>query len=339
MKRTEKGEDFLATAIHSFFEQYLRAQRNASPQTIISYRDVIKQFLLFVAGQEHVPFAALKFPMLNADAVLKFLTHIENVRQVSIRTRNHRLAALHSFFRHAMALNPEYFQQCSRIMNVPRKRAQEKTVDYLELDELKIIMAQPDRKTGKGRRDYLMLSLMYNTGCRVTELVNVVPSAFTFGPSHYVKLTGKGQKERYCPLWNQTMALLKEYMNEHNLASKSNLPLFINQQGREMTRFGVFHMLASYHRQAIRQEPSLAKKKLHPHTIRHCTAVHLLQAGVEFNVIQKILGHVSIETTSKYAKIDMAMKRKAIETMEGGRPVMPAVWQQNKTLLDWLESL
>ncbi len=338
MNHSPNAKDFLATAIHSFFEQHLRAQRNASPQTVLSYRDAIKQFLLFAAGQEHVHFAALRFPMLDVDMVLGFLAHIENSRHVSVRTRNHRLAVLHTFFRHAMALDPEYFQQCSRIMNIPRKRGQEKVVDYLELDELKQIMTQPDRKTIKGRRDYLMLSLMYNTGCRVTELVHLAPSAFSLGPPHYVKLTGKGQKERYCPLWNQTVTLLREYMTERNLETNSNSALFVNQQSREITRFGVYHMLAGYHRRAIVRHPGLAKKKLHPHTIRHSTAVHLLQSGVEFNVIQRILGHVSIETTSMYAKVDMAMKRKAIETMEAGRPLTPSRWHQDKTLLGWLQS-
>lgn len=339
MSPKRKNVDLLPKSIHSFFEQYLKAQCNVSPKTIYSYRDTIRQFLLFAAEQKGVHFSALQFSCFDVPLVLAFLDHIEDYRKVSISTRNHRLAILRSFFRHSMTLEPEYFQQCSRILNIPYKRVPEKPMDYLETDEMEALIAQPDRATAMGRRDYLILALMYNTGCRVDELVHIAPANITFDPPHYsVKISGKGRKTRICPLWEQTIILLKDFMVEHNVGADSKSRLFMNQRKQEMTRFGIFHMIRKYHKMAITQKPSLAKKKLHPHSIRHTTAVHLLDAGVELNVIQQILGHSSIETTNKYAKISMVKKRQAIETTQE-RPSTEGRWQKDENILSWLESL
>lgn len=331
--------DFLPQALYSFFKQYLEAQRNATPQTIRSYKDGIKQVLSFAAKQNDAHLSTLQFSDFDVSFVLNFLDYMENERNVAINTRNHSLAILRSFFRHAMTLEPEYFQQCARILNIPYKAEQQKIMDYFELDELEIYMAQPDRQTSIGRRDYLIISLMYNIGCRVDELVHITPASINFTPPNYsVTILGKGRKTRICPLWKQTIDLLNDFMAEHNIAADSNSQLFLNQRKQKLTRFGVFHMTKKYYKLAVKQMPSLTKKKIHPHSLRHTTAVHMLEAQVELNVIQHILGHSSIETTNKYAKVSTMMKRKAIEKVQN-RPNTEGIWQKDENLLDWLESL
>ncbi len=324
----------------TFGEQYLQAQRNASAKTVLSYRDTLAQFLRFAAQRHRNPITALAFERLDAECVLAFLEHIENERMVCIKTRNQRMAALRSFFRHAATMAPEHLHQCRRILAIPFKKAPQNATVYLERDEMAALLARPDRETLLGQRNHLMLAMMYNTGCRVQELVQIRPCDISIEGHHHVRLMGKGNKERLCPLWPQTVQLIKDWMDRRHLLPQADAHLFINQRGQPLTRSGVRRMLIGYCR-GQQQTAAITTKPIHPHTLRHTTAVHLLQAGVELNMIREILGHVSIDTTNRYAEIDMAMKRQALKAIDTGRNEQNStpVWLKEKTILDWLEAL
>ena len=203
------------------------------------------------------------------------------------------------------------------------------------------LMQQPDQTTERGRRDYVLLSLLYNTGCRVQEILQLRPCDLHLDRPVQVRVLGKGRKERVCPLWPQTAKLIKNWLIHTEIPLTGEGPLFLNQRGRPLTRFGVRYILQAYKRIAESTISSLKAKKIHPHTLRHTTAMHLLQSGVEINMIRSILGHASVTTTNRYAEIDLEMKREAISAASGGnakqRPL--PTWRNNKDLLAWLESL
>lgn len=341
MEKTMRTDSSLGHYLRSFFEDHLIKQRNVSPHTVLAYRDAIKLFLLFGARRCGKSVAALAVDDLDADAVVAFLEYLEAERKVSAATRNHRLAALHSLYRHIAGLNPEKLYLCQRILAVPFKRAQAKPVGYLERDELGAILSQPDRSTVMGRRDHALLAFLYNTGCRVHEAVNVRASDLQLQRPFQVRILGKGRKERVCPLWPRTAALMRQLLSERVIDPASDAPVFINRTGQPLTRFGVRYILNKYQRSASEKLPAIKAKRIHPHIIRHSTAVHLLQSGVELNVISALLGHASITTTSRYAEIDLAMKRRALETAapDGSSRNSAPKWKWNKGLMAWLESL
>lgn len=330
----------LAKGLHSFFDSYLIQHRNLSRQTVLAYRDAIKLLLRFTAEHHQRSVADLDMEHLTPPVILAFLEHLETHRKVSPSTRNHRLAAIHSLFRHLAGLDPRHFHQCQQVLAIPFKRCGFQPVGYLTKEELTALLAQPDRNTVAGERDYVLLSLLYNTGCRVQELLDLCPGDFTFDNPAFVRIQGKGRKERLCPLWPQTAALVKGWLLERGESLRSERPLFWNQRGEPMTRFGVRHLLKTYQKKAAPNMPSLGRKDLHPHTLRHTTAVHLLQSGVEVNLIRTILGHASITTTNRYAEIDLEMKRKALDQANSGASDEgPSAWKKDRDLLTWLESL
>lgn len=332
-----EGTTSLARLLREFFADHLPRVRGVSPNTMHSYRDALALLLRFLAVRHNRPVIHLDFIDLGPDDILAFLDHLELVRGNAPITRNARLAAVHAFARYAAAGDPEYLERCQRLLAIPFKRAPKRTVEYLEVDEIAAILAAPDRSARDGRRDFALLLTMFNTGARVQEIVDARIEDLQLVRPQQILLHGKGRKERVCPLWPQTVEVLSELVEEGG----GRKHLFCNQRGQALTRFGVRYLLTKYVEHAKSTAPSLRAKRVHPHTMRHTTAVHLLQAGVDLVTISHWLSHASVETTNRYAAVNMEMKRVALAK---AGPVTQldasmANWRHNKSILDWLETL
>jgi site-specific recombinase XerD len=283
----------------------------------------------------------LELEQINNFLVLDFLKYLEQKRQCQVSTRNYRLAAIHAFFRYLQTEEPQRLLQCQHILTIPFKRHTKPTVNYLPPEDLKTVLAQPDLNTREGRRDAVLLSLLYDTGARVQEIIDLSVRDVRLQPPAQVKLFGKGRKMRAVPIIEPTVRLLMEYLQERQLNRPecAENPLFSNRFGFRLSRSGVRYILQKYTAQVKANNPQL-RESISPHVLRHSKAMHLLQAGVPLVVIRSILGHADVGTTEVYAKADLEMKRKALEKVANVSPA-PAVasWQTNKNLLDWLKSL
>jgi integrase/recombinase XerD len=332
----------LARTLRGFFADHLPRVRGTSPHTVHSYRDTFVLLLRFIADRRRRTVADLDVEDLGPQDVLDFLHHLEVERRNIAATRNVRLAAIHAFFRYCAAEHPERIEHCQRVLAVPFKRARSRPVEYLEFAEIQAVLAAIDRSTTSGRRDYALLASMFNTGARVQEIVALRVSDLRLESPPHLRLFGKGRKERICPLWSQTADLLRALLAERGTNQpRADQPLFANHNGEPLTRFGVRYILAKYCTQAREAMPTLATKRLHPHSMRHSTAVHLLRSGVDIVTISQWLGHASVTTTNRYATVDLEMKRKAIEQ---ARPIDEsaagiALWRSDASILTWLEAL
>jgi site-specific recombinase XerD len=330
----------LAMALREFFSEFIPRARGLSPCTLLSYRDSLALLLKFMADQLGRPVSELGLEAITPKVVMAFLDHLEESRYNKASTRNVRLAAIHAFARHVATSRPECLEGCQRILAVPFKRAGARVVDYLEFEEIQAILAGIDRSSPDGRRDFVLLATMFNTGARVQEILDLRPCDLQLERPFQLRLFGKGRKERICPLWPQTAQLLAAFLAEAGIEAGGRERLFRNHRGFPLTRFGIRYLLAKYCDQAKPSVPSLSGKRLHPHSMRHSTAVHLLQAGVDLPTISHWLGHASINTTNRYAKVDLEMKRRAIAKAEPLTPVgAEASWRTNGSILEWLESL
>lgn len=328
----------LASFIHGFLQDFLIVQKGFSPHTVLSYRDTIKMFLVFAATRNKKSVTNLTLSDLSPAISVKFLDHLETKRGNSRQTRNNRLACLHSFFRYVAGHDPRAFEQCQRILIIPFKRTKSSPIEYLERKEVKAILEAVDRTTQNGYRDYTLFSFMYNTGARVDETVRLTPRSFQLQRPFQVRFSGKGAKERLCPLWPETVKLLRALFRQKGLDAQSNSPVFTNRRGEALTRHGVRYLLNKYVKIATTNCPSLKEKCIHPHSIRHATAMHMLQAGVDINSIRAWLGHANLKTTNRYAEHDLEMKRKLLEKyLPSSKAYRP--WKKNRDILEWLESL
>jgi integrase/recombinase XerD len=335
-----KSPNALARALRGFFAEHLPGVRGLSPNTILSYRDAVALFLRFLAAHRGRNVDRIDLDDLDPECVIAFLDHLEKSRENCTATRNSRLAALHAFARYVAAYAPEHMERCQRLLAVPFKRASARAVDYLEGEEFRAILESADRQTRNGRRDHAILLTFLNTGARVQELLDIRPVDLQLERPLQVRLCGKGSKERFCPLWPQTAAVLRTVVAEAGLSGTSKDRLFRNRRREPLTRFGVRHILRVHALRAQKSVPSLARKRVHPHTMRHTAAVHLLQAGVDMVSISHWLGHQSVETTNRYAAIDLETKRKAVAKAGPiGDDDVPATWRSNTSVLDWLEAL
>jgi site-specific recombinase XerD len=275
---------------------------------------------------------------LTASEVSAFLQYTEKERGDTIGTRNCRLSALRSFFSFVAGREPTAIAQCTEILRIPTKKAPIHAPSYLEPEEVKAILAQPDRSTMEGQRDHALLSFLYNTGARVQEALDVCPKAIRFESAASVRLYGKGRKERLCPLWPETVSLLRSLLRRQPRADDE--PIFANRYGAPLGASGVRFKLAEYAKAAAKTAPSLASKRVTPHSFRHATAVHLVAAGVDITVIRSWLGHVSLDTTNHYAQANLETKRKALERLENSsRTSEPPSWKRDKSVLAWLDTL
>ncbi len=324
--------------LHAFFHDWLVQQRNISHHTVLSYRDSWRLFLRFVAARKTRSVAQLGLPELTAAEVLAFLQHMEQEHKVSIGTRNCRLAALRSFFSFVADREPLASAQCAEVLHIPTKRAPQPALCYLEEDEITTILAQPDRSTREGQRDHVLLAVLYNTGARIQEALNLSRRVLRLESPFQVRLFGKGQKERICPLWPETVELLKALLKRRPRGDDESI--FVNRYGRPLGAAGVRFKLKQYVAAAAKKVPSLANKRVSPHTFRHSTAVSLVAAGVDVTVIRSWLGHASLDTTNHYARANVETKRKALEKVDASaRPAKPPRWKRNVELMAWLDSL
>jgi len=331
--------DTLGHQITSFFNDYLIGQRWASRHTIHSYRDTFKLLLAFAAGRSRKDVARLEIDDLDSPTILAFLAHLENDRKCSIATRNLRLAAIRTFFRIVAGKDPTLLDQCQRVIAIPAKRTRRRPIDYLERDEMENILAAVDRSSLAGLRDYALLALLYNCGNRIQETLNLNAGDLHLEKPYYVRLFGKGKKERTSPLWPETARLLRELLARRGVEPQSAVPVFVNLRGERLGRDGAAYLLAKYVRIAGQHAASLRRKRVHPHSLRHTTAVHMRRAGDDINVIAALLGHSQIATTDRfYGHVDFEEKRKAIEA--NPPPVMRARGRWRRpAVLDFLASL
>ncbi len=338
---TTQFPNTLARALQLFFTDYLPQLRGLSPHTLHSYRDTLLLLLRFLATSKEIETARLDLGDILPEDVVAFLCHLEHTRHNKTSTRNVRLAAIHTFFYYVAAQFPERLEQAQRILSIPLKRAETQPVDYLEYEEIRAVLESVDRATPYGRRDYALLAPMFNTGARVQEIIDLRVSDCQLNKPFQVRLSGKGRKVRICPLWPQTTEVLRHLCAERGLPHHASTPLFLNHRGEPLTRFGVRYILARYCERARTICPSLSRKRLHPHSMRHSTAIYLLKSGVDLVTISHWLGHASINTTNRYATIDMEMKREAIAKAEPPfeHPQMPGAWRTDASILAWLESL
>ncbi len=298
-----------------FFEEFLPGQRGLSPNTIRSYRDAMLLLLQFTAADAKRPVDRLQVSDLSAERVAAFLNHLQSERSNGIATRNARLGAIHVFARFLAARMPEALGTLQRVIALPYKRgAREVPIEYLERAEIEAVLQSIDRTDALGRRDYALFALMFNTGARVQEALDVRRRDVRLDAPPQVRLHGKGNKVRLCPIWPVTAKLLRAFIEE--LPAPDGDPadalLFTNARGRPLTRFGVRYLLRRYVEAAAKAVPSLRDKSIHPHSLRHSTAIALLKSGVDFATISQWLGHAGLNTTMRYARADIDLKRQAI---------------------------
>lgn len=333
-----KANNDLAESIRGFLQDYLTVQKGFSRHTILSYRDTIKLLLRFAATQKKTSISNLTVSDFGPPMVIDFLDYLEEERGNSRQTRNVRLACLHSLFRHLASRDPLLFDPCQRVLGIPFKRTPMSTIDYLEPHELKAVLEAVDRSTPDGYRDYTLLFFMHQTGARVQEVISLSVGAFQLERPCHVRFMGKGAKERLCPLWPETVKMLRSLLKQGGVDSKPDALVFLNRRGRPLSRHGVRYLLAKYVQIARGKCPSLKNKRIHPHSIRHSTGMHMLESGVDINTIRSWLGHVHQRTTNRYAEINLEMKRDALNkhlpTTKAIRP-----WKGNDQLIQWLESL
>ncbi|HVB82551.1 MAG TPA: tyrosine-type recombinase/integrase [Candidatus Binataceae bacterium] len=328
----------LPPLLQGFFYDWLIKQRDVSPHTVRSYRDAWKLFLRFVSDHQRRPVAKLAFGDLSAQEVLAFLDHAERDRKVSAGTRNCRLAALRSFFSYVASREPLALEQCAAILHIGRKRTATRPPTYLEPDEVQLILDQPDRHRPEGFRDYVLLSFLFHTGARIQEALGVRPQDIRFEAPPCVRLFGKGRKERFCPLWPETIADLRSLLRLRPRASTE--PIFVNRYGQPLGASGVRSKLAGYVAAAAKRSPPLSTKRITPHTFRHSAGVSLVSSGNDITVIRDWLGHANLDTTSLYARANLQTKRKALESLDPPpSPRRPPSWKRQTGLIEWLESL
>jgi site-specific recombinase XerD len=337
---SRRSDNVLPRLVESFFRQYLERVRGASRHTVLAYRDALYLLFVFLADTKKCAVADLGPEDVHVDAITGFLTHLEARRGNTPATRNCRLATIRGFVRHLARHDPARAEQYHRILSLPSKKTRSRPAAYLEPEEVRYLLEQPDRAHPGGCRDHALLLFLYNTGARVSEALDVrVRDIDAFGAPH-VRLRGKGGKERLCPLWRETLMALKRLPAMGSGAPDQ--PIFVNARGARLTRDGVAHLLRKYATLAARRPSALRWPRITPHMLRHSCAVALLQAGVDVSVIRDYLGHASVATTSRYLSTNLAMKRAVLETFwqkSGLSPARPGPWRPKPRLLDFLASL
>lgn len=325
----------LGVWVRRFLLEHLVHERNLARNTQRSYRDTLLLLLPFATEKLSKPVDRLTVVDLSADLVRAFLTHLEQSRRCATTTRNQRLAAIHALARFVGEHSPEHIAWCSQIRLIPFKKSTRSVVSYLEKPEMDALLAAPDRQTAQGRRDHALLLFLYNAGTRAEEAAQLHIGDLDVA-SLSVKILGKGGKERRCPLWPITVEELGTMIGNRSKQER----VFLNRRGQPITRFGIHTMVERYVAKAKARLPSLAAKRVSPHTIRHTTATHLLRAGVDINTIRAWLGHVSLDTTNIYAETDLEMKAKALAKCEvaGGNPSKKR-WRDDPALMAFLRAL
>ncbi len=302
-----------AALVQAFFVEYLLNQKHASPRTLAAYRDAFRLLLRFVRETQGVEPALLTVDNLDAPVILAFLDHIERQRENSIRSRNARLAAIRSFFPFVEMREPAAIAVASRVLAIPVKRTERKLIGYLTRPEIDALLSAADLTNRDGRRDHALLLTLYNSGARVSEIIGVRRDEIVLDAPASLKLHGKGRKERAVPLWVKTTQVLRTWFQE--LGDRFGGLAFPSARGGRLSRHGVSFLLSRLTDGAATACPSLRNKRISPHVIRHSTAMHLLQSGVDPAVIALWLGHESVETTHGYVEADLTMMENAMRKL------------------------
>lgn len=301
--------------VQQFFTEYLVAQRAVSPRTVACYRDALMLFLDFASGKLGKVPTAIRLADIRPDLILAFLDHLEHERKNSIRSRNLRLTALRAFLKFASRRDVNSLHDIERALAVPMKRFERPMLGFLSREEMLAVLGQPG-ETWSSQRDHLLLAMLYNTGARVSEMIGVRVTDVVLDGAACVHLHGKGRKLRSIPLWKSTVMEIRAWLRL-NPTLRGEAPLLPNRDGQAMSRSNVTQRLSLAVQRATSQLPNLASKRISPHTLRHTSAMHLLQSGVPFNVIALWLGHESATTTHRYVEADLSMKAKALARLEG----------------------
>jgi len=335
MKTTRIKPDFPGL-LQDFFCQHMMAERGLSAQTVASYRDTFRLLLRFAQARLGILPSSLKLDDLDAELILAFLDYLEQVRGAGIRTRNTRLAAIRSFMRYAAGRVPTCLGVVQSVLAVPAKRFDRSAVEFLSRQEVEAIINAPNPQLWSGRRDHCLFVTLYNTGARVSEITNLKVGNVRLLQSPSVHLQGKGRKHRTMPLWKRTARVIKRWLKEVDPAPTS--PLFPNRFGQIMSRSGVDKRLKLAVREAAKEHPSLSKRRISPHTFRHTTAMHLLQASVDITVVALWLGHESPATAHHYVEADLTMKQRALDKLNAPF-TRSGKYRPSDRLLTFLEAL
>jgi len=332
-----------AKYLTKFFSEYLVGERGASTNTIRSYSNTFTRLLAFMAEKENIRADALLLDHFNRKVILRFLDWLQTSKKCSNTTRNQRLAALHSFFKYMQYEDVKRMALWQEVLSIKVKRQERTSVNYLTVDGIKLLLEQIPTGNRMGRRNLALIALMYDTGARVQEIIDLSPSSLRMDKPACIMLLGKGNKKRLVPLQGQQLSLLQAYMKENSLDNPTNnqRPLFANNRGGRLTNAGITYILNTYAGMARKLKPELIPP-ISPHSLRHSKAMHLLQAGVNLVYIRDMLGHVSIQTTEIYARADSKQKREALEAAYIN--VIPStgnqgLWEKDSSLKNWLRNL
>lgn len=329
-------KNLLGPWVRRFLLEHLVAERNLSRNTQASYRDTLTLLLPFTSARGGHPIDRMTVEDLTPAIVRAFLDHLEQDRHCSGVTRNQRLGAIHSLARFIGMRSPVHLSWCTEVRSIPFKKTAKTVIGYLDKPEMDALLRQPDRRTALGARDHALLLFLYNSGARADEAARLTVGSLQFGNSPSVRILGKGNKLRICPLWPLTSSLLLRLVAGRD----AHDAVFRGRTNQPMTRFGIHRVVTHYAKLAGEQIRSLLPKRVSPHTIRHTTAVHLLRAGVDINTIRAWLGHVSLDTTHVYAEVDMEMKAKALASVDvSGLPQTPPRLSALPSLMTFLKGL
>jgi integrase/recombinase XerD len=320
--------------------EYLVGERNLARNTQHSYRDAVRLLVLFAAAKTHKKVDELLVPDIDADLLRAFLRHIEEERKCSTSSRNQRLAAIHALAGFIAERCPEHLDWCAQLRTVKVKRSAPRPVCYLEKPEIDALLDAPSPLTKLGFRDRALLLFLYNSGARAEEAAKLCIENLSLhtggsGTLSSVRLDGKGGKVRICPLWTSTTVVLRSLVEGRSATER----VFLNRRSEPLTRFGIHEIVTRYAHAAVKRVPTMRKKRIGPHTIRHTTATHLLRAGVDINTIRAWLGHVSINTTNIYAETDLEMKARALDLCAVKSKRSPRRWRDNPDLMSFLAQL
>ena len=338
MEKQHEKNEYVGYWIRRFLCSYLTDIRNLSANTVKAYRDAIRMLVGHICQSRRIDADAILIADVTPEAILSMLDDVEHKRGCSVKTRNLRLSAFVALAKYVAANCPEHIDWCREVRNIPVKKSPRTLITYLEKEEMDALLETPDRNTVQGWRDYVLLLFLYNTGARAEEAASLQIKDL-FMPKGkglpVVTITGKGNKKRRCPLWDDTRRELRTLIGK----GEPDDHVFKNRLNQPMTRFGVYEMVTRHAMKLAEKMPSIKGKRVSPHTIRHTTATHLLQAGVDINTIRAWLGHVSVEATNIYAEVNMEMKAKALLNCGIKAKKSKKHWRDDENLMAFLDSL
>ncbi len=330
----------LGPLMHSFFADHLITVKGLRPASVRSYRDTIRMLLRHLAEREHTKITKLGVEDLTFEQILAFLRYLDEQRGNQVSTRNQRLAVLHTLFEYIATREPQMLEVCQQVAAIPMKRTAPPQTHYLEREEVQALLHGLPRTGRLALRDHALLLFLYNTGARAQEVADLRIEHLHLGANPLARLHGKGDKWRTCPLWQQTEHLLTELIGSTQPTPTATDPVFASSPGQALTRYGIYKIVRRH--AAILDDPHTGRH-VSPHTFRHTAAMHLLEAGVEVNVIRGWLGHADLTTTNRYTEINTRAKIDALRQTEphdtSAAPRADPIWRTDETLLNWLSSL